>query len=42
MFVITMLVYGVVALLVKMDDIGLKLVQWDSSGMQISVGGRNE
>lgn len=33
-FFITILVYGVVALLVRMDDIGLKLAQKDSSGMQ--------
>lgn len=33
-FVITILVYGVVALLVKMDDIGLKLAQRDNSAMQ--------
>lgn len=33
-FVITILVYGMVALLVKMDDIGLKLAQQDSPGMQ--------
>ncbi|WP_386082432.1 DUF808 domain-containing protein [Vreelandella sp. F11] len=33
-FVITLLVYGVVALLVRMDDIGLKLAQRESSGMQ--------
>ncbi|MCD1586738.1 DUF808 domain-containing protein, partial [Halomonas sp. IOP_14] len=33
-FVITLLVYGVVALLVRMDDIGLRLAQRDSSGVQ--------
>nr|WP_298965318.1 DUF808 domain-containing protein [uncultured Halomonas sp.] len=33
-FVITLLVYGVVALLIRMDDIGLKLAQRDSSSMQ--------
>ncbi|MDQ7727901.1 DUF808 domain-containing protein [Halomonas sp. SpR8] len=33
-FVITLLVYGVVALLVKMDDIGLTLAQRDNSAMQ--------
>ncbi len=33
-FVITILVYGVVAMLVRMDDLGLKLAQRDSSGMQ--------
>ena len=33
-FVITLLVYGVVALLVRMDDIGLKLAQRESSGIQ--------
>ncbi|MGY0553880.1 DUF808 domain-containing protein [Vreelandella sp. 2A-K22] len=33
-FVITLLVYGVVALLIRMDDIGLRLAQRDSSGMQ--------
>ena len=33
-FVITLLVYGVVALLVRMDDIGLRLAQLESSGMQ--------
>lgn len=33
-FFITILVYGLVALLVKMDDIGLKLAQRDNSGVQ--------
>lgn len=33
-FFITILVYGVVALLIRMDDIGLKLAQRNSSGMQ--------
>lgn len=33
-FVITILVYGVVAMLVRMDDFGLKLAKRDSSGMQ--------
>ncbi len=33
-FVITLLVYGVVALLVKMDDIGLKLAQRSNSAIQ--------
>ncbi|WP_083024440.1 DUF808 domain-containing protein [Vreelandella lionensis] len=33
-FVITILVYGVVALLVRMDDVGLKLAQRDYSGVQ--------
>lgn len=31
---ITVLVYGVVALLVRMDDVGLKLAQRDHSGIQ--------
>jgi len=33
-FVITILVYGVVALLVRMDDFGLKLAKRDNSGIQ--------
>ncbi|OLO11109.1 ABC transporter [Chromohalobacter japonicus] len=33
-FFITILVYGVVALLIRMDDLGLKLAQRDSSGIQ--------
>ncbi|PRY65197.1 hypothetical protein B0H98_103140 [Vreelandella songnenensis] len=33
-FVITLLVYGVVALLVRMDDIGLKLAKRESPGIQ--------
>ena len=33
-FFITILVYGVVALLIRMDDLGLKLAQRDSSGMK--------
>lgn len=33
-FLITVAVYGVVALIVKMDDIGLKLVQRRSNGLQ--------
>ena len=33
-FVITILVYGVVAMLVRMDDVGLQLAQRDHSGVQ--------
>lgn len=33
-FAITLLVYGVVALIVKMDDVGLTLAQRDSAGAQ--------
>ncbi|MCB8887943.1 DUF808 domain-containing protein [Vreelandella malpeensis] len=33
-FVITILVYGVVALLVRMDDIGLRLAKRDGAGMK--------
>lgn len=32
-FVITLLMYSVVALLIRMDDIGLKLAQRDSLGL---------
>lgn len=37
-FLITLLVYGVVALIVKMDDVGLELVRRDRSKSQVRLG----